>query len=110
VGVRAGTPKKGKPIPANYLEFADGSGGPPEGVVEYAQKILGESLTTNIVRIIFENFVDHHLKTGKEWVDWSRAWHTWVRNEGKFNSSQEKSGTHTPAGKMFDPRETLKNE
>lgn len=40
-----------------------------------------------------ESFVDHHLKKGTEWVDWSAAWRTWVRNEVKFNQQRQR-GNH----------------
>lgn len=74
----------------------------PKGMVEYAQKKLGKDASENVVRVLLENFVDHHLKTGKLWVDWMAAWRTWIRNEKKFRQERGEVNTGITAPAIID--------
>lgn len=33
-----------------------------------------------------ENFIDYHLGHQTRWIDWDRAWKTWVRRAAQYNS------------------------
>jgi len=38
---------------------------------------------------LFEDFLDFHISKGNKFVDWSRAFNTWVRNEKKYSRKQQ---------------------
>jgi hypothetical protein len=91
---RAGQPAEGRPVPEEFISVSSG-GQIPKGVISYARKILGNDLTESAVRIMLENFVDYHLKLGKEWFDWMAVWRNWVRNAKRF---QERDGSSMKSG------------
>jgi hypothetical protein len=41
----------------------------------------------------FEHFKDHHLAKGSKFLDWSRAFGTWMRNANKFSHNKTNSSS-----------------
>ena len=55
-----------------------------ERMADYAKKQGCQS--RKYAEDLFEDFCNHHGKTGKKWQDWTLAFYTWVRNDKKrFN-------------------------
>lgn len=51
-----------------------------------------------------EAFRDYHLAHGNVMDDWTRAWHTWMRNAVKFSARGGRGGSGGPKG--YDDRAT----
>lgn len=54
---------------------------------------------------LFEDFCNHHRKTGQKWQDWTRAFYTWVRNDkkqfnpNKYIAKENTNGTKNSTGR-----------
>lgn len=54
-----------------------------ERMKSYVEK---QGANGNYAEDLFEDFCNHHRKTGQKWKDWTSAFYTWVRNDkNKFN-------------------------
>jgi hypothetical protein len=40
-------------------------------------------------------FLDHHAAKGSTFVDWTRAWQTWIRNQVKWATQRIASSAET---------------
>lgn len=65
-----------------------------ESMYEWALEKKG--LTSAAVDIETEQFTNHHLAKGTKFVDWERAWRTWMGNVSKW--AKEHSGGRAGSG------------
>lgn len=61
----------------------------PDDWIDWAKEKRPE-LSTDDIHDLFESFKDHHLSKGSKFLDWKRAWQTWVRNDEKFHPVKQK--------------------
>lgn len=50
------------------------------------QYAISKGIPPGVIDEMFEHFKNHHLGKGTEWVDWNRAWMTWVLNAPKYRN------------------------
>ena len=53
---------------------------------------LKHGVAAGRIPTVWEHFEAHHRAKGSQFVDWSRAWVTWVINEVKFNAGKGGAG------------------
>ena len=62
----------------------------PVDWIAWAEQKRPELSKTSIIEM-FEHFKDHHLAKGSKFVDWKRAWQTWVRNDATYHKQKNTS-------------------
>ncbi|QVJ03032.1 hypothetical protein KGD82_13440 [Nocardiopsis eucommiae] len=71
------TPKKKTPAPENF-------------VITDAMRAWAKERVPNVdIDFETEQFLDTHAAKGNKFLDWNRAWHTWMRNSRKFSEERQ---------------------
>ena len=95
-------------VPSEWRKIISQGGQLPKNVVDYARKIL--KINEGSIIVLFESFIDYHLKKGSMWADWSAAWREWVRHRRDFDKRDNpQSASNLKAPKIIteDDREEL---